>query len=134
MVDDYELLPHEELEHLRREIASLKKNPYPGTKQNQNLLDSMDELNSSIKKLIHIFEGTQEELIKEYSEASPTKLLKEISEQNAKIAQGIIALAEMVKNTQAPQVRSQASQAPRQQPQFNPNQGFNPMSQPQYRK
>lgn len=98
MVDDYELLPHEELEKLRRDIEHLKKSPYPGTKQNKNLLGSMESLSDSINRLIAIFEGTQEDLIKEYKDASPTKLLVKISEQNAKIAEGIVAVAEMLKN------------------------------------
>lgn len=98
MVDDYELLPHEELEKLRRDIEHLKKSPYPGTKQNKNLLDSMESLSDSINRLIAIFEGTQEDLIKEYKDASPTKLLVKVSEQNVKIAEGIVAVAEMLKN------------------------------------
>lgn len=98
MADDYELLPHEELEKLRRDIEHLKKSPYPGTKQNKNLLDSMESLSSSINRLIAIFEETQEGLIKEYKDASPTKLLVRISEQNAKIAEGIVSVAEMLKN------------------------------------
>ncbi|NQU98931.1 hypothetical protein HQ533_05700 [Candidatus Woesearchaeota archaeon] len=97
MVDDYELLPHEELEALRREVQHLKKSPYPDSKQNKNLLDTMDDLNTSINKLIKIFEGAQEDIIKEYSESSPTQILKQISEQNAKIAEGIVALADLVK-------------------------------------
>ena len=94
---DYELLPHEELEALRKEIEHLKKNPYSGSKQNKNLLDSMDELSISINKLVKILEGSQEEPIKEYAEASPTKLLKQISDQNAKIAEGIVAISKIMK-------------------------------------
>ncbi|MFH1770067.1 MAG: hypothetical protein ABH828_00750 [archaeon] len=105
MVDDYELLPHEELERLRREVEHLKKNPYSGNKKNQNLLDSMDSLTSSINRLIAIFEGTQEGLIKEYKDASPTKLLVKISEENAKIAEGIVAVAEMLKGDRPMQSR-----------------------------
>jgi len=97
MVDDYELLPHEELENLRKEVERLKKSPFPDSKQNKTLLESMDALTTSINKLIKIFEGAQEDIIKEYSESSPTKILKQISEQNAKIAEGIVALADMVK-------------------------------------
>ncbi|MFH1589392.1 MAG: hypothetical protein ABIB43_02395 [archaeon] len=103
MVDDYELLPHEELEKLRSEIEHFKKNPYPGTKQNKNLLSAMEELNDSINRLIIIFEGTEESLINEYKDSSPIKVLKEISDQNRKIAEAILALASMLKGkTPAP--------------------------------
>lgn len=123
MDDDYELLPHEELENIRKELSHLRKNPYSDSKQNKNLLDSMDDLNTSIKKLIKIFEGAQDEIIKEYSEASPTKLLKEISDQNAKIAEGIIALASMVKS--APKAAPVGSMPPStmnpSMPPINPN-------------
>ncbi|MBU1201034.1 MAG: hypothetical protein KJ583_04365 [Nanoarchaeota archaeon] len=95
--EDYELLPHEELERLRKELDHLKKNPYSDSKENKNLLDTMSELNTSIKKLTAILEDAQEDLIKEYSEASPSKLLKQISSQNAKIAEGILALSELVR-------------------------------------
>jgi len=95
--EDYELLPHEELERLRKEIDHLKKNPYSDSKENKNLLDTMSELNSSIKKLTAILEDAQEDLIKEYAEASPTKLLKQISLQNGKIAEGILVLSELLR-------------------------------------
>jgi len=97
-MDDYELLPHEELENLRQEISKLKNTPFPNTKQSKSLLESMETLSLSINKLIKIFEGAQEDLIKEYSESSPTKILKEISAQNAKIAEGIVAVANMVRS------------------------------------
>lgn len=97
-MDDYELLPHEELENLRQEIDRLKNTPFPNTKQSKSLLESMETLSLSINKLIKIFEGAQEDLIREYSESSPTKILKEISAQNAKIAEGIVAVANMVRS------------------------------------
>lgn len=101
-MDDYELLPHEELENLRKEVERLKKSPFPNSKQNKTLLDSMTDLTLSINKLIKIFEGAQDEVLRDYTESNPTKLLKEISAQNAKIAEGIVAVANMVKNSPAP--------------------------------
>ncbi|MBU0472426.1 MAG: hypothetical protein KKF89_06020 [Nanoarchaeota archaeon] len=97
MSDDYELLPHEELEALRKEVERLKKSPYPNSKQNKNILDTMEDLNDTIKKLISIFEDAQDDIIKDYSESSPMQVLKQISDQNAKIAEGIVALANLVK-------------------------------------
>ena len=99
VTDDYELLPHKELEHLRREVEHLRKNPFTDQKENRTLLDSMEHLNTSIKKLTKILEGAQDELIKEYSDSNPSKMLREISNQNAKIAEGIIALSRLVDKT-----------------------------------
>lgn len=121
--EDYELLPHEELERLRKEVEHLKKNPYSSSKTNKNLLDTMQDLNTSIKKLIKIFEGAQDEIIKEYSDASPTKILKEISEQNKKIAEGIVTVAKMVKGEDNNQKQQNHNyQRPYRQPQQNPQQ------------
>ncbi len=123
--EDYELLPHEELERLRKEVDVLKKNPYADSKQNKTLLESMESLTTSIKKLTAILEDAQEDLIKEYAEASPSKLLKQISMQNAKIAEGIVALSEMLKQGDsgrqaAPQSQSQRFVAPQARPQPRP--------------
>jgi len=100
MTDNYELLPHEELESLRMDVKRLKESPYPDSKDNETLLSSMKALTTSINKLLKVFEGAQEELIKEYADASPTKLLHQISEQNAKIAEGIIVLSKIVRKDQ----------------------------------
>jgi len=129
--EDYEILPHEELERLRKEIEHLKKNPYSDSKENKNLLDSMENLTTSIKKLTSILEEAQEDLIKEYAEASPTALLKQLSMQNQKIAEGIVALSDLIKkkedtprrsmsgtNTSQPQMnRQMPQQAPQRMPQ-----------------
>ena len=98
-MDEYELLPHNEIENLRKEVERLKKSPYPDSSQNKTLLDSMDTLTNSINKLIKIFEDAQSDIIREYSEASPTKVLKEISDQNKQIAEGILAVANLVKRS-----------------------------------
>ncbi len=126
--DDYELLPHEELERLRKELEHIKKNPYSDAKQNKTLLESMEGLTVAIRKLTSILEEAQEDLIKEYAEASPTKLIKQVSMQNAKIAEGIVALSELVKqSSQRGNVQMQA-QAPQQQQQ--PTQAAAPRRMP----
>lgn len=117
--DDYELLPHEELERLRKEVEHLKNNPFSDRKQNRTLLDSMDNLATSLNKLIKILEGAQDNLIKEYSDASPSKLLKEISNQNSKIAEGILALAKLV-NQKPSVVEVEKKEGPRPASTFNP--------------
>ncbi|MFC2133808.1 hypothetical protein ACFLTH_04265 [Bacteroidota bacterium] len=112
MTDEYELLPHEELEALRREVEHIKQSPFPDSKDNETLLSSMKALTISINKLIKIFEGAQEDLIQEYSESSPTKILREISEQNAKIAEGIVALAKIVKGENPTSIPSTPTSIP----------------------
>jgi hypothetical protein len=95
--EEYELLPHEEIERLRKEVEKLKKSPYGDTETGRNLLDSMEELNESLKKLISIFEKTNAEIMEEYENSKPAERLSRIEEQNQKIAGGIVALSNMIK-------------------------------------
>ncbi len=99
--EEYELLPHEEIERLRKEVEKLKKSPYGDTETGRNLLDSMEELNNSLNKLISIFEKTNAELMDEYENSKPAERLSRIEEQNQKIAGGIVALSNMIKNNYA---------------------------------
>jgi len=138
--EDYEILPHEEIEELRRAVEKIKKDPLGEELEGKTLLEAVDELNDNIKKLIHIFTGAQEELIKEYSEASPAKMLKEISSQNSKIAEGILGLADMIKELKKPipqmtMNKPQTTQRPQYPPQASqgmPMQRMPPQQAPSY--
>lgn len=100
--DEYELLPRQEVENLKHELERLKKNPLGELKEGKTLLDAVNSLNDNIKKLINIFTKAEADLAKEYSEGNPAQDLKSIKEQNEQIAQGLLAVADLVKEIKEP--------------------------------
>ena len=102
--EEYELLPHEELEQLRREVAAIKKNPIHGTRQAAYLQNSVDELTSAINKLITLFSSTNDQLTHDFRRTSVTEHFSLISQQNEQIAQGILTLADMMPTKSEPLV------------------------------
>lgn len=101
--DEYEILPREEIETLRKEVERLKKNPFGELEEGESLLESINNLNANIKKLIDIFVKTEADLSEAYANsegapAMPTEDLKTIKDQNEQIAQGIVAVADMLKD------------------------------------
>jgi hypothetical protein len=62
----------------------------------------MEKLNGSINKLIQIFEDANEEIIKEYQESKPAEKLNQILDQNEKIAEGVVALADLMNKPEEP--------------------------------
>lgn len=101
MADDgeYELLPHEELEYLRNEIHEIKRNPIKGYEKADDLKESIDKLNTSINNLITLFSNTNDELINAFNKTTIEEHFDLLSSQNEKIAQGILAVAELVKDS-----------------------------------
>ena len=99
--DEYELLPHKEIEDLKDELAKLKEFEIAPSKK---LQVSLLELNTKLDKLITIFEDATHEMRVEEGGLSFTEKMKpllekmnKILEQNSEIASGILALADMVK-------------------------------------
>ena len=95
--EEYELLPRHEIEALKKEIERLKKHPFGETKEGETLLEAINNLNDNIKRLIDIFTKTSADLKKNYGDTSPLEDIKEIKNQNEQIAQGIVAVADMMK-------------------------------------
>lgn len=95
--DDYEILPHQELEYLRKEVERLKKNPYGDTETGQTLLDSMNSLTSAINRLLGVLETANDEVIRDYQENKTSERMERLVEQNEKLAEGILAIGELVK-------------------------------------
>jgi len=124
MDDEYEILPKDELDYLRKEVEKLKKNPYGDTETGKTLLDSMQELNNSINKLISLFQTTQKELVEEYSKSNPSETLSEILDQNEKIAKGTLAVADLIKKQQESidEIKTQVKPEKQEKPQI-PNMG-----------
>lgn len=106
--DEYELLPHKEIEDLKDELAKLKEFEIAPSKK---LQVSLLELDTKLDKLIAIFEDATHEMRIEEGGLSFTEKMKpllekmnKILEQNSEIASGILALADMVKEKQAPKM------------------------------
>lgn len=95
--DEYELLPKQEIEALKKELERLKKNPLGELKEGESLLDSINELNTNIRKLIDIFTKAGADLDQQYNEFNPMGDLKTIRDQNEQIAHGIVAVGDLIK-------------------------------------
>jgi hypothetical protein len=99
--EEYELLPHKEIEDLKEELSKLKEFEIAPSKR---LQVSLLELNTKLDRLMMIFEDATHELRVEEGGLSFTEKMKpllekmnKILEQNSEIASGILALADMVK-------------------------------------
>src|SRR3989344_945773 len=95
--DEYELLPHREIEELKSELAKLKEFDIAPTKK---LQVSLLELSTKLDKLITIFEDAGHEMrTKESSLSFSEKMqpilerMNKILDQNAEIASGILTIA-----------------------------------------
>ena len=95
--DEFELVSHDEIAELRREVEKIKKNPLGDTSSSMNLLDSMNDLTRAINNILSIFENTEKELLNEYSKNKSDYKMDKLLAQNKEIAQGIIKVAEMIK-------------------------------------
>jgi hypothetical protein len=96
--DEYELLPKQEIDALKKEVERLKKNPLGDLQEGESILEAINNLNDNIRKLIDIFTKAGADLEKDYSGSSPVEDIKSIKDQNEQIAQGILTVADMVKD------------------------------------
>jgi hypothetical protein len=100
--DDYELMPSHELDDLRREVSSLKKNTMVEGDKTRILIESMDRLTISINRLITILNDAQKDIIDEYQEAKPAEKLNQLFEQNETIARALISMSENLDRSKNP--------------------------------
>lgn len=103
--DEYEILPHKEIEELKEELRKLKQFEVTPTKKMQI---TMTELNSKLDRLLMIFEEASTALHVEEGglgfkeQIRPViERLNKILQQNSEIAQGIVAVADMMRETKA---------------------------------
>jgi len=112
--EEYELLPHEEIKRLRKEISALKTRD--GLSKIINFQDDLKELKHAIKKLVNVFENASDS-IKEDKIDSKAKSqgqksiegelealkssMQKINDENALIAQVIIKLNDNITDLQA---------------------------------
>ncbi len=100
--EEYELLPHKEIEELREELHKLKEFEITPTKK---LKVGLVELNTKLDKMLNIFDEAREEIKLEEGGLSFHEKMKpmvekmnKILEQNSEIAEGIVAIADLVKD------------------------------------
>lgn len=110
--DDYELVPKSQLDYLRAEVERIKRNPFGDTQSSKDLLTGLDALNRNIAKLIAIFETADEEIVRDYKENANSQKLLRILEQNEKLAKGIIAIADLVKEREGRELPPSPEQPP----------------------
>jgi len=102
--DDYELMPKQEIEDLRREVNSLKKNSLIEGDTGRVLIESIDRLTISINRMINILDDAQKDIIDEYQEAKPTEKLNQLLDQNEMIANALVAISDKLGGNSAPSI------------------------------
>lgn len=121
----------------------MKRNPLGDTQASVTLLESINKLNENISKLVTIFQSANDDFVKAFNDTNIQEQMRKLREENAKIAHGIVAVAELVKEvkqgvgklpelelpksmTPPPQqVQQQVQQTPQvQQYAFSQQQGF----------
>jgi len=123
--EDYELMPRQEISELRQELRKLKGNASPGV----NLHISMEKLSANIEEMLLLIRDASKG-VKE--EEGPMMLaiqeglkdIKELKEQNKRIAEALLAVADMIKKP-VPEKKPAAS------PFDNPAKFGEPMDEPQ---
>lgn len=108
---EYELLPHEEIQKLRDELDKLKKNPLGTTVQAKDLQTSVIELTKAINSLTTLLTETNDEMTREFQRTSISEHFSQISSQNEQIAQGILAVAQMMQQMNSPSETETSSQS-----------------------
>jgi len=103
MTEDYEIIPLEEVRKLKEEIKQLKsENENSPTSQ---IAYSMDKLTESLEKLFEIFNVAATDIEREKLDEKSfeekihplMEKLNRIEDQNKDLAEGILALADIVK-------------------------------------
>jgi hypothetical protein len=106
--DEFEIVPKKDIEGLKQDVEDIKKDPLGSAPTGKNLSGSMDKLTKSMDNMFELFKVANKE-IKE--EASSLEFMKQIGplfenmnkkmdnvlEQHDKIADGIIAIADLIK-------------------------------------
>ena len=103
--EEYAIVSKKEFMTLKKELDRLKKHPLEGSEAGETLQASIDNLNKSLNVMLEVFKQAAEDLKLEEHEAETVgKQMGPLSEkidtlidQNQKIAKGIVAIADMVK-------------------------------------
>ena len=104
MAEDYALTSMSEVRKLQKELEELKKNPLGSTASGKGFMESLDNVSGSLENMMELFREASEQMkLEEREEQILAKKigpildkLDAIEDQNKKIAQGIVAVADMV--------------------------------------
>lgn len=107
MAKDYAIVPEKEVLQLKQDVDAIKKNPFQayGT---GNFIDAVNDLTKAVNSLIDLFKTAAEEMKLEEREAETIaksiepmfSKIDTLVNQNEKIARGIVAVADMMENSQ----------------------------------
>lgn len=103
--DEYAIVSKKEFLALKKELEKIKKNPLEGSPVGENLQDSIDNLNTSLNSMLEVFKQAAQEMnLEEHDTQLVSKQIGPLQEkidtlieQNQKIAKGIVAIADMVR-------------------------------------
>ena len=101
--DSYEIMPYKEIVDLKKQISELKS--AVGDTSSKELLNSMANLTKTMDSMMQLFSAAAEEMkLEEKSESELSQKLgplfekvEKLEEQNKTIAEGLVAIADMVK-------------------------------------
>ena len=107
--EEYELMPHQTIVKMKHELELLKKRAASTKKiSSKEFMDSVDSLSKKIDSLMSLFQEAAEEMKVEEEEPGIKEQIHplvaridEIEEENRKIAQGILVVADMVEELKA---------------------------------
>lgn len=105
--EPYDLMPHKDIVELKKQLQKLRSEKFSSSE----LTNSMDALTKSMDSMLKLFKEASEELKTEEREDTVNKKLNEIMEQNKVIADGMVAISDMVKNFIANQKKPELIQA-----------------------
>ena len=103
--DEYAIVSKKEFLALKKEIDRLKKDPLGESEQGENLQGSIENLSRSLNTMLEVFKQAAQEMnLEEHDTQLVSKQIGPINEkidnlidQNQKIAKGLVAVADMVK-------------------------------------
>ena len=129
--DSYDMLPHRDIAELKRQIQELQQRTQKSAPQ--EIVNALNAVANSMDSMLRLFSEAAQELKAEQKDDIHVKL-NEIIEQNRTIAEGMVAVSDMVKDFIDAQKKPQ-SMSPRQfqQSQF-PQQDFQPSFQPSFQQ
>ncbi len=103
--EDYDIVPHKRLIELEQKVDQIKQNPFASVPSGKELVESMRALNRNLTELTGLFKTTAEDMQTEQHDVSVVQQqmgpvmekLDALLDQNKKIARGIIAVADLLK-------------------------------------
>lgn len=124
---EYELVAHDEVDRLKREVERLKTNPFVQNSSEERLYESISRLNDSVNKLYALFENVNKQLMKEYQNGnSPEEKIDKILDQNRSIAEALVTIGSKIDSDEeednSPSFRPQAPSQKQTQPQISVHQ------------